>query len=517
MGAGTATAGAEVDAPANRLRIYWSAAVLHESSVGGPWCDAGMREAPELTAALVAVRSITAHFHTATDGQLLADTRAIEALGRVVDGLRLGAAAQVEARSGKRLGEESLAFRHGARDGVELVEDLTGVSYATARMRVGLGSALAPVVSITGELLPGRYPALSDAVAAGEVGIESARVIVNTVVSIRRRADPDLLSAMAEALADTARHTGVEVVRDVAEHWALALDPDGAEPKERFQRRKRALKIGRTLADGTTTVSLVVTPEHLALLKELLQSRRRSTLMLRTAPGGDDSDSTDPEWQEESGPDGGEPRPRTQQDYDTVFDAITLATSIEQASGAVTHETVVTITAAELEARGGQGWTAGVLAGIPVPVIERRACTGGVRLLVIGADGEALHLGRSRRLFSPQQKKALTVAAGWRCQYPGCTTPAPFLEAHHAKWFSRDAGPTDVGNGVMLCSFHHHLIHATTGRVEIRQHAGDLFFVPKSWRGEYREHQRRQRGPTTDPRLATLRRRHDPARNPFLG
>ena len=152
--------------------------------------------------------------------------------GGVIDGLRLGVAAQLEARSRKTLGEESLAFRHGARDGVELVEELTGVSHTTARMRVGLGSALAPAVSLTGELLPGRYPVLADAVAAGEVGIEAARVIVNTVVSIRRRADPGLLESMVEALTDTARQTSVEVVRDVADHWALALDPDGAEPKE---------------------------------------------------------------------------------------------------------------------------------------------------------------------------------------------------------------------------------------------------------------------------------------------
>ena len=157
-----------------------------------------------------------------------------------------------------------------------------------------------------------------------------------------------------------------------------------------------------------------------------------------------------------------------------------------------------------------------MLTGIPVPVIERRACTGGIRLLVTGPDAEVLYFGHSHRLFSAQQKKALTVAAGGRCQYPGCTTPAPYLEAHHAKWFQRDHGPSDVDNGVMLCSFHHHLIHTKSGQVEIRQHEGDMFFVPKSWRGEYREHQRRQRGPTADPNLATLRRKHDPAKNPFL-
>ena len=478
-----------------------------------------MPEAPDLAVALAAVRAVTSRFHTASDSELLADVELIEAIGRVVDGLRIRGAAEIEGRSGTRAGDQSLAVREGARDGVDLVQCVAGISRTAARQRVGLGAALAPAISLAGELLPGRYPALTDAVARGAVGFDSARTIVAAVRPLRRRVEPDQLDAMLDSLIDLAGHADTEAVRDSADGWALLLDPDGAEPTERNARRKRALRLGQTLKDGTTKLSVILLPEHLALLKELLESRRRGAPLFRTTAGGDDAcEETDPEWREQEGPDGGEPRPRVQQDYDTFADLVTIAARAEHegaVSPAVTHEVVVTVTAAELEARRGQGFTAGILAGIPIPTIERIACSGGTRLLVTGDGGEAMHLSHQHRLFTPAQRKALTSAAGGRCQYPGCRVPAPYLEAHHVQWWHRDGGETSVDNGIMLCSHHHHLIHEAHTTVEIRRGEDDLYIVPKSWRGPFRAHQRRQRGPTADPRLARLRRQHDPARNPF--
>ncbi len=44
------------------------------------------------------------------------------------------------------------------------------------------------------------------------------------------------------------------------------------------------------------------------------------------------------------------------------------------------------------------------------------------------------------------------------CVFPGCERPAAWCEAHHRIPWSR-GGPTDLDNGCLLCSFHHHLIH----------------------------------------------------------
>ncbi|MFD1722641.1 DUF222 domain-containing protein [Amnibacterium endophyticum] len=443
-----------------------------------------MQEDPHLTAALAAICAASSRAQTASDAELLADLALVERLGRVVDGLRHRAAAEVEHRSRRGVGEESLAFRFGARDGVELVQRVARIDARTAKRRIGLGAATAPGVALDGALLPGRLPEVRAAIEAGDVGVESARVIANTVKAIHRRVTADRVADMVEALLDTARTADTEVLHEVAELWALALDPDGAEPREAEQRRRRAVQLGRTLGDGTTRMSVVLPPEDLAMFKELFASRRRGRSMIRIEPASDATDDDlGPEWRPEDADD----RTRPQQDYDTLVEVVQAGIRAEHdgtASTAVTHEVVVTIGAAELEARQGQGWTAGVLAGLPVPVIERRICTGGLRLMVTGPEGEPLHLSRSTRVFTAAQRKALSVAAGGRCEFPGCRVTSPYLEAHHARWWHRDHGPTDVVNGVMLCSFHHHLVHAKRPPVEIRRHAGSHWFVPSGWRGD---------------------------------
>jgi hypothetical protein len=468
--------------------------------------------APDLEAALAVLRAAGSRLRTASGDELLADGAAIEEIGRLIDARRLAFAAEVEDRTASPKGAVPFAFEHGARDAVDLVAHAARIGRTAAKRRVGLGSALAPDVSLLGEPVSGRFGVLADAVAAGEVGVDSARVIVDKLLHMQSRISKEDFAEAVVLLTDTARTEETEIVRDAAETLAAFLDPDGAEPSERNQHHNRSFTIGRTLADGMTPARILLTPEHLAVLKELLESQRRSIPLLRTQAGGSETcDQADREWREGLAPEGDEPRSRRQQDYDTLFGAVEAGVRAEQ-STAGTHEVVVHVSASDLEARRGQGWISGVLAGIPIPVIERRACSGGIRLLVTNDDGEGLHLGRSRRLFSAAQRKILIARAGGRCEFPGCTTPAPFLEAHHVAWFDRDGGGTDIGNGVMLCSHHHHLIHSKLGRIEIRRWQGDLWFVPKRWREDPLPEHRRQPGPLADPRIV----RNDPRRRPDL-
>ncbi|MGN6743972.1 MAG: HNH endonuclease, partial [Amnibacterium sp.] len=76
--------------------------------------------------------------------------------------------------------------------------------------------------------------------------------------------------------------------------------------------------------------------------------------------------------------------------------------------------------------------------------------------------------------------------------WPGCTAPVAWTEGHHIKWVTRDRGRTDIDNGVLLCSFHHHLIHATD-EWEIRRHKGSPHLVPKRWHGDPLPRHRMQR------------------------
>lgn len=85
------------------------------------------------------------------------------------------------------------------------------------------------------------------------------------------------------------------------------------------------------------------------------------------------------------------------------------------------------------------------------------ACDGGIVPVVLGGRGEPLELGRTARLFTPGQRRALWLRDGG-CTWPGCTMPAPWCDAHHLRWWSR-GGTTDLTNAALLCARHHTRVH----------------------------------------------------------
>ncbi|RYZ14549.1 MAG: HNH endonuclease, partial [Myxococcaceae bacterium] len=90
--------------------------------------------------------------------------------------------------------------------------------------------------------------------------------------------------------------------------------------------------------------------------------------------------------------------------------------------------------------------------------VRRLACTAHLIPAVLGADSEILDLGRSQRLFSRAQRKAMAVR-DQQCRAQGCTIPATWCEAHHAKQPWTKGGKTDLADGALLCSWHHHRAH----------------------------------------------------------
>jgi len=139
-------------------------------------------------------------------------------------------------------------------------------------------------------------------------------------------------------------------------------------------------------------------------------------------------------------------------------------------------------------APGGQGarvivtTTAEALAGVPgaapahcettgrsltTAALRTIACSASlqaVRLSCEGADAQVLSLGRTVRLFTATQRRAMLARDGG-CVIPGCTSPAGWWEAHHVhEWAA--GGPTDVDSGVLVCTRHHVLV--TLGVWQVR-------------------------------------------------
>jgi hypothetical protein len=66
-------------------------------------------------------------------------------------------------------------------------------------------------------------------------------------------------------------------------------------------------------------------------------------------------------------------------------------------------------------------------------------------------------------LFSARQRVALAIRDGG-CLFPGFERPASYAEAHHIDLYSQ-GGCTDLDRGVLLCRFHHMLIHDNGWRI----------------------------------------------------
>jgi hypothetical protein len=100
--------------------------------------------------------------------------------------------------------------------------------------------------------------------------------------------------------------------------------------------------------------------------------------------------------------------------------------------------------------------------GLPKRVIDRLACAGRVRTIVHRPDGSPLDVGRTHRVVTQRQFRAL-LDRDRTCQHPGCTSTFG-LEAHHV-WHWLDGGPTNMDNLVLLCVRHHHALHDGAFRI----------------------------------------------------
>ena len=80
---------------------------------------------------------------------------------------------------------------------------------------------------------------------------------------------------------------------------------------------------------------------------------------------------------------------------------------------------------------------------------RRLACEAGILPAVLGADSEVLDLGRSRRLASVAQRRALLTQ--WRhCPFPGCTIPIGWTRAHQPRPMERGRPHRPRGAGAVV-------------------------------------------------------------------
>lgn len=94
---------------------------------------------------------------------------------------------------------------------------------------------------------------------------------------------------------------------------------------------------------------------------------------------------------------------------------------------------------------------------LAIDTVRRLACDATTQLLLTSTDGVTpIGLGRRQRTVPPWMKRYLRQR-DHHCRFPGCNRTRG-LRAHHKRHWA-DGGRTDPENLVLLCPFHHRLVH----------------------------------------------------------
>ncbi|WP_430867188.1 DUF222 domain-containing protein [Demequina aurantiaca] len=136
---------------------------------------------------------------------------------------------------------------------------------------------------------------------------------------------------------------------------------------------------------------------------------------------------------------------------------------------------VVRLTLADLQDGTGVADIDGGGQPVCVETARRMAASGEVIPLLLGGKSEILDLGRGSRIYNRAQRIALIERDGG-CAF--CGAPPAYTEAHHIKWWTRDRGPTDLNNGVLLCVTCHHRIHRDHWDISVKNN--QVWFTPPS-------------------------------------
>jgi hypothetical protein len=361
---------------------------------------------------------------------------------------------------------DEVAEQSGDRDVAAWCQRETRVDRGPARRDLALARSLER-----------RWTILAAGFAAGEVSTAQADVIARALDDLPDEITPDLRTQAERVLVEHAATFTPRELRNLGRRILDVIAPEVGEDQERKrledeerQARKTTSLTTRSNGDGTTTLRLRV-PDATA-------GRLLTYLHAWTNPRKNPStDGTDGNNGNEAG------RPDTTGDQASVPYSTRLGhafcdllehldpTRLPVHGGTAT--TIVITAALETLLTGLGVATTSTGQRISAGEVRRLACTANLVPAVLGGASEILDLGRSQRLHSAAIRRAMGVRDR-HCRAEGCDIPAAWCEAHHLTPWSK-GGKTNLADGLLLCSHHHHRAHDDRYLHE-RTPSGDLRF-----------------------------------------
>jgi hypothetical protein len=320
-------------------------------------------------------------------------------------------------------------------------------SVGAARQEVTLGRAL-----------DGALPGTATAVASGAITLEHAQVLARLAPTseLRRAAlasdRPDQNEAYLLARAST---TPVDDYRREVRRWAARVDAAAAERGHERAAAKEYLTLSPR--DDGVAVQGFLTVEHGAVLRAALRA-------VTGVPAADDRRAPEERSAAALG----------------ALSRLVLDRGLAGGGGAqlrphlsvhVSWETMQGL----VRAAEGVDDDAGVGAGsgpaelddgepIPASVLARLACDSDISRVVFGPQSQVIDVGRTHRTYSGQLRRAV-IARDRTCRHPGCSAPPTLGEVHHVIPWARGGG-TSLANGILLCWYHHDLVHRRGTRID---------------------------------------------------
>ncbi|MCH1884068.1 HNH endonuclease signature motif containing protein [Agrococcus sp. ARC_14] len=440
-----------------------------------------MTRVEQAATAVAAVRAMfadAASLATVADHEIAMLLSQTAELARLVQAQQVRLAGVVDARSDGSP-ETDLCRKLGKRSAKEAVASAFGIRAREASELLSMARATTARISVSGGDIPKRYPLVADGLDAGELSLAQARAIVTTLETGAANADLELLAwaegCLVEAATDPEGPLAPELLVEQARAYVAVLDPDGVLPASERQRAMRSLRHWQQ-PDGMWRTLMISPPEEGSALKALLDAHTAPRVQVRFR---DDQPAA---------PTAGNPmvpvddRSLEQQRHDVMMGIVRAQAASGKAplAGGEVPRLVFTVQQDAYEAyRRGLDHPDRTLTiehtrnPVPIETIDRLLCDAIVQRALVDAGGEVLELGRTERLFSRAQRRALAAQYG---SCAGCAAPVAWTEAHHVWWWQR-GGDTDVRNGILLCSHCHHEVHA--GRLVVVGTPGCWRVVPQ--------------------------------------
>ena len=301
-------------------------------------------------------------------------------------------------------------------------------------------------------------PKIAAALSSGEIGYQSASLLCHLRDQLGEKRE---LFDEKEML-DYARRFSVFHLRMLCRVARHAADPDGffTEAEQNYLHRRFHISL---MSDGMFAVDGILDPECGAALKTALDS-----LAKRRGPEDE--------------------RIHSQRMHDAVSELVHHAMdqgTLPRRNGVRPHINLTTTLEGLKNEVGAPPADLELSLPISTRTLQRIACDSTISRVLL-ADSMVIDVGRATRVNSAPRRRALGVRDRG-CRFTGCDRTANWSTPHHIEFWS-NGGPNNIANEVLLCFYHHRLVHEGGWQV-IKVGRGFRFLPPE------RVVMRRARGP----------------------